>query len=385
MKYDFDEIIEREGTDCIKYDCRKSYFGKEDILPLWIADMDFRTPDFIINAIRRRLDHEILGYTYRGKSYNRAIKQWMKERHNWDIHKDWISYSPGVVAGFTLSIEAFSEKGDEVILQPPVYTPFFDSINTTERKLVENPLKIVNGRYTFDLEDLEQKITERTKLLLLSNPHNPGGMVWTEKELLSLFKICIKRGIMVISDEIHADLIFDGQKHIPFASLSEEAAANCVVCMAASKTFNLAGLTTSFLVIPDKKNFEKYEKELHIPHLHMGNILGHIALEAAYNEGADWLKQLMDYLQANYRFLENYLEGTGIVPMKPEATYLCWLDFSAFGLSDDELSSRIIESGVGLNRGIAFGKQGSGYMRINIGCPLSLLKKALERIVKAFK
>ena len=385
MNYNFDEIVNREGTNCVKYDFRKMYFGNEDVLPLWVADMDFKTPDFIINALRQRLDHEILGYTFRSESYYSAIINWMKTKHNWDIRENWISYSPGVVAGLTLSVEAFSEKGDEVILQPPVYNPFFDSINMTERKLVENPLKIINGRYTFDFDDLKRKITDKTKLLFLCNPHNPGGMVWTKDELNSLADICLERGVMVISDEIHSDLVFEGHKHIPFASLSEEAANNSVVCMAGSKTFNIAGLTTSFLVIPNKENFVKYERILHIPHLHMGNILGHVALEAAYTEGSDWLWQLMIYLKGNYDFVEDYLKGTRIVPMKPEATYMVWLDFSSYGLPDDELNKCIIGAGVGLNRGVQFGKQGSGYMRLNIGCPRSVVEKALERIVKVLE
>ncbi len=387
MIYNFDEQVNREGTNCIKYDARREVFGKEDVLPLWVADMDFKTPDFIIQALRQRLDHESLGYTFRPDSYYDAIIGWMQRRHNWEIRKEWISFSPGVVAGLTLAIESFSEPDDEVVLQPPVYTPFFDSIRLTKRRLVENPLKLVNGRFTFDFDDLEKKVSEKTKLLLLCNPQNPGGMVWTREELSRLAEFCLKHQILVIADEIHSDLIFEGHKHIPFATLSEEAAQHCIVCMAPSKTFNIAGLSTSFVVIPNKRLFARYERTLRIPHLHMGNLFGTVALQAAYNNGEEWLGQLITYLWDNYLYLERYLKENlpEVKVMKPEATYLVWLDFSAFGLSDDRLSRKIIEGGAGLNRGIQFGSQGSGYMRINLGCTRAMLKEALEKIVKAFK
>lgn len=387
MKYDFDEPVKREGTHCIKYDFRKDVFGKEDVLPLWVADMDFKTPDFIIDALRKRLDHEVLGYTFRPESYHEAIIKWLQRRHGWTIQKEWISFSPGVVAGLTLAIESFSAPGDEVVLQPPVYSPFFDSIRLTNRNLIENPLKKVNGRYTFDLDDLKQKVTDKTKLLLLCNPQNPGGMVWTREELTALARFCLEHKILVISDEIHSDLIFGDYRHIPFATLSEEVARNCIVCMAPSKTFNIAGLSTSFLVIPNKRLYTSYERSLRIPHLHMGNLFGTAALEAAYTFGDDWLAQLMDYLWENYLFLDAYLKANlpEVAVMKPEATYLIWIDFSALGLSDDQIHEKIVEAGVGLNRGIQFGKQGSGYMRINIGCPRATLKEALEKLVQAFK
>jgi cystathionine beta-lyase len=386
MKYNFDEQIKRERTNCIKYDLRKGVFGKDDVLPLWVADMDFRTPDFIINALRKRLDHEILGYTFRSESYHEAIIDWMQRRHGWTIQKEWISFSPGVVAGLTLAVESFSEPGDEVVLLPPVYSPFFDSIRLTKRKMIENPLKLVNGRYTFDLDDLKLKVTDKTKLLLLCNPQNPGGMVWTREELTALANFCLEHKILVISDEIHSDLIFKGYKHIPFATLSDEIEKNCIVCMAPSKTFNLAGLTTSFIVAPNKRLHTSYERTLRIPHLHMGNIFGTVALEAAYRHGDDWLAQLIDYLWDNYLFMETYLKANlpEVVVMRPEATYLVWLDFSAFGLSDNQINDKIIQSGVGLNRGIQFGTQGSGYMRINIGCTRVMLEEALKRIVEAF-
>ncbi|MCW0483230.1 MalY/PatB family protein [Gaoshiqia sediminis] len=383
MKYNFDEQVPREGTNSLKYDARLNFFGKEDVLPLWVADMDFKTPDFIINAIKERLNHEILGYTFRPDSYYEAIIHWMKERHGWTVEKEWISFSPGVVAGLTLAIETFSNPGDEVVVQPPVYFPFFDSVKSTGRQLLENPLTLVDGRYTFDLDDLERKITPKTKLLLLCNPQNPGGMVWTKGELTALASLCMKHKILIISDEIHSDLIFEGHKHIPLPTLSDEIAQNCVVCMAPSKTFNVAGLTTSFVIIPNKRHFARYERTLRIPHLHMGNIFGTVALEAAYKHGADWVDQLVVYLEENYRFLETWLKENlpQVVPMKPEATYLAWLDFSALVMADDELNSKLLEAGVGMNRGVQFGTGGAGYMRINLGCTRAMLQQALERMV----
>lgn len=385
--YNFDERIDRTQTNSIKYDGRKMFFGNADLLPLWVADMDFRTPDFIVDAVKKRAEHEIFGYTFRAESYNQSIVNWLKRRHNWEIKTEWISFSPGVVAGLTLAIEAFSKPGDGVIVQPPVYFPFFDSVKGTGREMIENPLRLENGRYYFDLEDLKSKITPTTRLLLLSNPHNPGGMAWNEKELTELAKICLENKILIISDEIHSDLIFDGFKHTPLAGISEEIAQNCVICMAPSKTFNTAGLTTSFLVIPNKRHFVAYERVMRLPHLHMGNIFGTVALEAAYTQGEEWLSQLIQYLQGNYTFLEQFFNDhlPEVKVMRPEATYLIWLDFSAFGLTDEVLNQKLIDNGIGLNRGVQFGKQGSGYMRINIGCPRSILEEALIRIENMFR
>lgn len=386
-RYNFDELIDRTHTNCIKYDARGSFFGNADVLPLWVADMDFRTPDFIVEAVKTRAEHEIFGYTFRGDSYTQAIMNWLQRRHSWQIKPEWITFSPGVVAGLTLAIEALSKPGEGVVIQPPVYFPFFDSIKGTGRELIENPLRIENGRYYFDLEDLKAKITPNTRLLLLSNPHNPGGMAWTKDELTELARICIENKILIISDEIHSDLVYEGFRHTPLAGISEEIAQNCVVCMSPSKTFNTAGLTTSYLVIPNKRHWVSYEREMRLPHLHMGNIFGTVALEAAYTHGDEWLGQLMQYLGANYRFLEQFFKEhmDGVKVMHPDATYLIWLDFSEYGLTDEALNQKLIDAGVGLNRGVQFGKQGKGFMRINIGCPRSVLQEALKRIQQAFK
>jgi cystathionine beta-lyase len=384
--YNFDELIDRSQSSTVKYDGRKAFFGNPDVLPLWVADMDFRTPDFIIEAIKKRTEHEIFGYTIRPETYHQSIVNWLKRRHNWEIKSEWISFSPGVVAGLTLTIEALSKPGDGVIVQPPVYFPFFDSVKGTAREMIENPLKEVNGRYHFDLDDLKSKINPRTRLLLLSNPHNPGGMAWNEEELTALAKVCLENKIIIISDEIHADLIFDGYKHTPLAGISEEIAQNSVICMAASKTFNTAGLTTSYLIIPNKRYFAAYEREMRLPHLHMGNIFGTVALEAAYTHGDEWLAQLLRYLQENYAFLENFFAEKlpEVKVMRPESTFLIWIDFSEYGLTDADLRQKLIDGGVGLSPGVQFGKQGSGFMRMNIGCPRSVVTEALERIKNAF-
>jgi len=386
-KYDFDEIIPRRGTNSIKYDALEKFFGSPDLLPLWVADMDFKTPDFIVNAIKERASHEIYGYTFKPDSYYEAVIDWMKRRHNWDIRKEWISSSPGVVAGLTIAVETFSEAGEEVIVQPPVYFPFFDCVSGTGRKMLENPLVLKNGRYTFDLEDLKSKITEKTKLLLLCNPQNPGGMAWTREELTALTDICLEHNIMIISDEIHSDLIFKGHKHIPIASISKEVAQNCMVCMAPSKTFNVAGLATSLVIIPNKRKFAAYERKLGVGHLGMGNIFGSVALEAAYANGDEWLNQMLTYLWENYLLIEKFIADQlpRVKVMKPEATYLVWLDFRDYGMKNEELSKfTTAQAEVALNDGGRFGIGGDGWLRLNIGCPRSVLEKGLEKLARAF-
>ena len=387
MKYNFDEKIDRTGTNCLKHDGMGMIFKADDLLPLWVADMDFRTPDFIMNAIRKRAEHEVLGYTFRPESYFQSIIGWMKRRHNWDIKKEWISFSPGVVAGLTLGIETFTKPGDGVVVMPPVYFPFFDCIKGTKRKMIENPLKLENGRYTFDIKDLKSKIDKSTKLLLLSNPQNPGGMAWTREELIALTDICLENKIMIISDEIHSDLIFKGNRHIPLASISEEVAKNCMISMAPSKTFNVAGLSSSLVIIPDKTKFARYERTMGVGHLGMGNIFGTIAMEAAYTHGDEWLEQLLDYLWNNYKTLEDFVSKhlPKVKVMKPEATYLVWLDFSAYGMKNDELMKFTIEEAkLALNDGGRFGTGGDGWLRVNVGCPKSVLEEALERLKKVF-
>ncbi|MFZ5428881.1 MAG: MalY/PatB family protein [Bacteroidota bacterium] len=387
MRYHFDEIVDRRGTDCIKYDALPQFFGSDDVLPLWVADMDFRTPDFIMDAIRKRMEHEILGYTYRGDDFSGSITGWVGRRFNWNVKKEWISFSPGVVSAITVSVMAYTKPGDKVIVQTPVYFPFFESVRGMGRRLVENPLRLADGRYHFDFDDLESKIDEKTKMLILCSPHNPGGMVWKREELGRLAGICNRHNLIVVSDEIHSDLLFDDQVHTPYAMISEECAMNSVVCMAPSKTFNVAGLSTSFVVIPDPEKMKAYEKLMRTLHVHMGNIAGTVALMAAYQHGEQWLGEMMRYVQDNYDYLEKVLSDRlpDVGVMKPEATYLVWLDFRHYGMNDRQLSRFLVEKAkVGLNNGGRFGKPGDGFMRINIGCPREILSEALERICVAF-
>lgn len=385
--YNFDEIIERRGTNSVKYDMLETYFGNGDALPLWVADTDFRVPDFIMDALKERMNHEILAYSYRPESYYTSIIDWMDRKHNWKIDKEMVTSSPGVVSAVTMLIMALSEPGDKVIVQPPVYFPFFTSIKGSGRKMVENPLVIKDGRYTFDFENLKQIIDPQTKLLILCSPHNPGGMVWKMDELAELSRICVENGIVIISDEIHSDLVFTGNKHIPIPMVSGNIAMNSAVLMAASKTFNVAGLSTAFMIIPNKKLRVKYEQVLHTIHIDSGNIFGNIATEAALRNGYDWLAQLMSYLEDNYNFLETFF--TQRMPqvkiMKPEATFLAWLDFTAYNLSEKELAKRLIEGGVALNKGSIFGTGGEGFFRLNFGCPRAILEEGLIKIEKALR
>jgi len=383
MKYNFDEIIDRTNTNSVMYDARKRFFGSDDVLPMWVADLGFKTPDFIVKAIRDRTEHEIFSYFVKPDSYDTSIISWLKRRHNWSIEKEWISFSPGVVSGITSSILAFSEPGDKIIVQPPVYFPFFESVRGTDRVCVENPLKLINNRYYFDFDQLISIIDKNTKILILCSPHNPGGMVWTEKELSELARICKENNILVISDEIHADLVFKPNIHIPFSKIAQQISTRNIVVMSASKTFNLAGLATSFLIIPDKEIKDHYEKLLQTMHLSMGNIFGTIALENAFINGDDWLDQMMDYLWCNFLYLEDFIKQKlpGIKIIKPESTYLVWLDFRDLGIDSQELSKILVEKArLGLFRGDMFGTGGEGFIRINIAVPMSILKEALNRL-----
>ena len=387
-KYNFDEIIPREGTNSVKYDFRKRMFGKEDVIPMWVADMDFRTPDFVMEAIRQRTNHEILGYTIRPDSFYEAIINWNRRKHGWEIQKDWISFSPGVVPAVNMAIMAFSSPGDKIIVQPPVYHPFFHSIENHGREILRNPLKLENGRFNMDFEDLKNKIDDQTSMILLSSPHNPGGSVWHKSELEELGKICKEHGITIISDEIHADLILHENKHTPLASISKELADITVTTMAPSKTFNLAGLSTSYVIASNPELLKKYNKALEKTHVWHGNIFGSIALQAAYNYGSEWLEQVLDYIEENINlvdrfFRENLPEVKVIIP---EATYLVMLDFRELGLSNDELKKLMIKkAGVGMNDGASFGKEGDGFQRMNVACPSAVLEKALHNIEKAIK
>lgn len=387
-KYNFDEIIPREGTNSVKYDFRKKLFGKEDVIPMWVADMDFRTPDFVMDAIRKRAEHEIMGYTIRPDSFYEAIINWNLRKHGWNIQKDWISFSPGVVPAVNMAVMAFSNPGDKIIIQPPVYHPFYHTITNHGRKILENPLKLENGRFNMDFDDLRSKIDDETSMILLSSPHNPGGSVWHKKELQELGQICKENGITIISDEIHADLILYENKHTPLASISKELADITVTTMAPSKTFNLAGLSTSYVIASNPDLLKKYNKALEKTHVWHGNIFGSVALQAAYNYGSDWLEQLLDYVEGNINLVDSFFKERfpEVKVIIPEATYLVMLDFRELGLSNEELKKLMIEkAGVGMNDGASFGKEGDGFQRMNVACPRAVVEKALNNIEKAVK
>jgi cystathionine beta-lyase len=388
MRYDFDKLIQREYTSCEKYDHRDKVFGRHDVIPMWVADMDFETPGFILEAIRRRLHHEILGYTFIPDSFYDAIISWNHRRHGWKTEKEWISFSPGVVPALNLLVMSLTRPGDKIIVQPPVYFPFFSAVNNHGRILVHNPLKYEKGGYHMDFPHLAACLDKEVKMIILCSPHNPTGNIWGKKELLQLAELCLERNIIILSDEIHCDLVYPGQKHIPLAGLSDEIAGITVCCMAPSKTFNLAGMSTSYLIIPNPELKNKYDTMLDHVHVGAGNILGFTALEAAYNEGEEWLSQLMEYLSGNLRFLTHFFQSE--IPLikviQPDATYMAWLDCHEMGMNSRDLRSFMIgEAGLGLSDGTLFGKEGEGFQRINIACPLSVLEKALYQLRDAVK
>lgn len=383
----FDEIIDRKNTNCVKHDGMESFIGAKDAIPMWVADMDFRTPKFIIDSIKKRLEHEILGYTFRSDIFYKSIIDWHKRRHGWQLKKEWLSFSPGVVAGFAIAIEQLTDIGDKIIVQPPVYFPFFQTINALNRVTVNNPLKLENGRLNMDFDNLSNIIDNKTKAIIISNPHNPGGTVWTKQELLTLNDICLKNNILVISDEIHADIVYQPHKYTPFASISKEASMNSITVMSHSKTFNTAGLSTSYVFTENKQMLEKYNKLLNTYHLNGGNIFGTEALIAAYNYGEEWLEALISYLSGNIEFVDNYLKQNApkIKAIIPESTFLIWLDCRDLGLNSNELKNFFYnKSKVAVNEGISFGQEGEGFMRLNIGSPRSIIEKAMRQIKQAY-
>lgn len=387
MKYNFDKIINRENTDSVKYDFRKVVFGKEDLIPMWVADMDFETPDFIRDAVKERAEHEVYGYSFKPEAYNTSIINWLEKYHQWKIKAKQITFSPGVVPGLALSVLAFTQPGDKIIVQPPVYFPFFSTIKDNGRQIINNELINEKGHYKMDFEDLKSQIDARTSMIIICNPHNPVGRAWKKEELEELVDICEKNDIVILSDEIHSDLVFAPNKHIPLASISEKAKARTITFMAPSKTFNIAGLSSSFAVIQNPKLLKIYNAFLDAYHLFLGNIFGSIGTEAAYTHGHEWMKDMKSYLESNtdyvIDFIEKYLPQ--ISCSKPEATYLLWFDCSKMDLSEEELKQFFIKKAhLGLNQGNIFGDGGKGFMRMNIACPRATVEKAMQQLKEAF-
>lgn len=385
--YNFDEVINRKGTSCVKYDGLKdAYQGKENLIPLWVADMDFATPDFIIDALKKRCEHPIFGYTFDDDEYYASILTWLHYKYNWKAEREWITYIPGIVKGIGLAVQCFTQPGDKVIIQPPVYHPFRLVPTRMGRKVVYNPLKLEDGVYKMDFEQLESLIDKDCKMLILSNPHNPGGIVWEKEALVKLAQICSAHGILVISDEIHAEMTYPQFRHHPFATVSPEAAACSVTFMAPSKTFNIAGIVSSYAIVPDAQLREKFYSFLEAGELNAGTIFAFTATKAAYTYGAEWLQQMRSYVIENVNFVDEYLKKNipQIKAYRPQASFLIWLDCRELGLSQPDLVHLFEDkAGLALNDGTMFGKEGEGFMRLNVGCPRSILSKALESLKKA--
>lgn len=384
MQYNFDEIIERRGTDCFKWDALKTFFGREDVTPMWVADMDFRSPDFVMEAIRKRCEHEVLGYTMPSKEYWQAVTAWLQKHYTIQTSKENLHFIPGIVAGISYALLCLTQPGDKVLATTPVYPPFLNLPKESGRTLVCSPLKIVDGRFAIDFDDFEHKIAG-CKLFIMSNPHNPAGTVWGTEVLKKIADICERHNVLVISDEIHADLTLPGHTHVSYSSVSNKG----ITFMAPSKTFNIAGLGSSVCYIADETLRKRFFGWLDALGVAGGNIFAFTAAEAAFAHGEDWLRQMLEYLSENVKTLEQFLTERmpKVKAVLPEASYLAWLDFSDYGYSHKELADKLLnEAKVALNDGTTFG--GDAYrccFRLNLGCPKSMLLDALERIAAAIK
>jgi cystathionine beta-lyase len=387
MKYDFDQIISRDGTASVKYEARGNVFGKQDIIPLWVADMDFAVPEAVQRALRQRAKHPVYGYSVYPDALYTSLMLWLEQRHHWQVERESIVPCPGVVPSLHAAIMACSTADAGIIVQPPVYAPFLAAPEATGRKLLLNPLKLQDGRYEFDLEDLARCGKAGGKILILCSPHNPVGRVWQEQELTALLAVCEKYGITVISDEIHHDLVYPGTLHVPLAKLAR-GRVNVITAVAPSKTFNIAGLGLSALIVPHKVDREAIATAFGTLHVSAANPFSITAFAAAYSEGAAWLDALLNYLAGNRDFVRDFISRQlpQIRLIEAEGTYLLWLDCRAMGMDDKQLKHFFVhEAGVGLSPGILFGEQGSGFMRMNIGAPRSVLKQALLQIAQAIE
>ncbi|MDO3408272.1 PatB family C-S lyase [Saccharibacillus sp. CPCC 101409] len=386
--FDFHTQIDRLQSASEKWDGREKVFGVPDALPLWVADMDFAAPQAVLDALHKRVDHGVFGYTFRTPAYFESVVNWMRERHNWTIEPDWITFTPGVVPALAFAVEAFTKPGDKIAIQTPVYPPFYNIVRENGRQLVTNPLAATEeGGYEMDFDDLHRKLADDVKMLILCSPHNPVGRVWKREDLERLAELCAKHGVLVVADEIHADLIFEPKSHIPFASVSEAARDNCIVCTAPSKTFNLAGLSVSNIVIPNDKlrlSFERTVAKMH----GLGSIstLGATATEAAYTYGGEWLDELLGYVRDNMEYVRDQIaEHLPELSVRlPEATYLLWIDFRGLGLSAKDLMQFLLhKAGIALNDGTMFGTEAAGFMRMNVACSRGVIEQAMEQLKTA--
>lgn len=385
MNYNFDKIIDRSKTEATKYQMRKANFGTEDVLPLWIADMDFEVPRPVIEAFKARADHGIFGYNSLTGEYKEAVVNWQKRRNHWDLDPGLLSTSHGVVPALIPLIEMFSREGEEILIQPPVYHQFANVIKGCNRKVLNNPLKEVDGLYFIDFEDLEEKLRQKPKIFILCHPHNPVGKVFTHEELKRMGELCLQYQVPVISDEIHSDLVLWGNPHIPMATISEEIAQNTITCFSIGKTFNMAGLQFSSVYFNKAENKKKFEDFWNKIHVSMPNTFAQVGAIAAYNEGEEWLEQVKTYIEANMKYVYEAVEAMSKVKVKiPQATFLMWLDFRELGMDAGELSEFLVKKAkLGLNMGISFGQAYEGFARLNVATPRAVLEQALGQLEKA--
>ena len=388
MKFDFDAVVNRKNTNAIKYDLAKKRGKPEDAVSLWVADMDFPTAPCIQKAVAEKAAHGIWGYSRPDNRYYDALKKWYKERHNFEVQNEWVVNTPGVCFALAAAIKAFTKEGESVLIQKPVYYPFFNIINSLQRKVVNSSLILKNNHYEIDFDDFERKIVqENVKMFILCSPHNPGGRVWTKQELQKISEICLAHNVLVVSDEIHSDITFGSNVHTVYGSLSEQALKNSIICTAPSKSFNLAGLQFSNIFIADEKLRKAFSKELDKTGYDEPSVFGIVAATAAYSEGADWFDSVKSYIWENILFAKKYIEenASQIKVLVPEGTYLLWLDFSETGLSDSEINDRVLNKAkVWLDSGSMFGKEGEKFQRINCATPRIILEDALKRICSQF-
>ena len=387
MKYDFDTVVDRSKNNAAKYDERIKKFDTDKVIPLWIADMDFKSPQPVIDALTARAQEGIWGYTSRPASYFEAICNWQQRRHGWTIDRSLVSWSLGVVPALSMLVKLFTPEGSKVLIQTPVYGEFYDVTEAWNRTVVENQLVEKDGKWTVDWEDFEAKLPQ-VSMFLLCSPHNPLGIVWTREELTRMTDLCRKYGVLMVSDEIHSDLVFHGKNHIPTASLSEQVAGEVISCISGTKTFNLAGLQASTTVFPNMRMKELYDKAWMNMDIHRNNAFSLTAMEAAFNEGEEWLDQLLEYIDGNFNFIRDYCAAhiPQIKPNLPDATYLVWLDCRELGMTNEELRRFMIEkAGLGLNEGWSFGRSLNDFMRLNAACSRKVLEQAMKQLEEAVK
>ncbi|MGL5938040.1 MAG: MalY/PatB family protein [Phocaeicola sp.] len=383
-KYNFDKVIDRVGTDSVKVDGIQEHYGSSHLIPLWVADMDFETPSFIIDALKKRLEHPVLGYTSEPEAYWPTVMEWIATHHQWEVKREWMSYVPGIVKGIGFAVNVFVKPDEKVIIQPPVYHPFRLTPLHNKREVVYNPLKEnSDGSYSMDFENLAQVVDEKCRLLILSNPHNPAGVVWEKETLLKLAEFCYEHSILVVADEIHCDMALWGNKFTPFATVSDEAAACSITFGAPSKTFNMAGVVSSYAIIPNQQIREQLYSWMRANELNEPTLFAPIATIAAFSQGEEWRKEMLRYIEGNIEFVIDYCTSylPKIKPLRPQASFLVWMDCRELGLSQQELLLLFQEkAGLALNDGAMFGEEGVGFMRLNVGSPRSVLEKALVQL-----